>query len=142
MIGIIEAITAGSSLINGVIDRVFPNPSDVEKQKIERLKLEIDRELEIIKTQTEINQQEAKHPSLLVSGWRPLTGYVCGISLAYVSILEPILRFTATVGFDYSGEFPVINTDLTMQILIGMLGLSGIRGLEKAKGVARNNLKE
>jgi hypothetical protein len=46
------------------------------------------------------------------------------------------MRFVAQVVFDYKGPFPQLDTNLTMQVLLGMLGLAGMRSYEKSKGVA------
>jgi hypothetical protein len=94
-----------------------------------------DGELAAISGQMEINKVEAGSNSVFVAGWRPFCGWVCGLGLAYVSIVEPILRLTATL-VGYAGEFPVIDTTLTMQVLLGMLGMGGLRTLDKIKGVA------
>jgi hypothetical protein len=85
--------------------------------------------------QIEINKEEAKSSSLFKGGWRPFVGWVCGFALAYVAILEPIARFIASM-FGYSGEFPEIDTSITMQVLLGMLGLGALRTREKEKGVS------
>jgi len=87
--------------------------------------------------QVEINKIEAASPSLFVSGGRPFVVWVCAFALAYAAVIEPIARFVATVGFAYAGPFPVIDTDLTMQVLLGLLGLGAYRSVEKIKGVAR-----
>ena len=100
------------------------------------IKVDLAHKLAIIQTQTNINKIEASHKSLFVSGWRPAIGWVCAIGLTYATIIEPICRFIALVMFQYSGTFPIIDTNLTMQILIGLLGLGGLRTYEKHKGVA------
>ena len=89
------------------------------------------------KAQIEVNQEEAKSASVWTSGWRPGIGWVCGISMAYVAIIEPVARFIAVLGFGYHGAFPVIDTNLTMQVLFGMLGMSGLRSFDKVKGTAK-----
>ncbi|CAB4173358.1 hypothetical protein UFOVP953_54, partial [uncultured Caudovirales phage] len=43
-------------------------------------------------------------------------------------------RFAAKVWGGYNGEFPVIDTNLTMQVLMGLLGLGAMRSVEKVKG--------
>jgi hypothetical protein len=93
-------------------------------------------DLQVMASQMEINKIEAQNPSLFVSGWRPFVGWVCGISLTYAAIVEPVSRFLATVLFKYNGAFPVIDTSLTLQILLGLLGLAGMRSWEKKEGVA------
>lgn len=137
MFDIPAAISSVSGLIEGILDRVWPNPTDVDKAKIKVLKMEIDRELKILTAQTDINLKEAAHGSIFVSGWRPFIGWVCGVGLLYAAILEPIMRFTGTVAFEYVGDYPLIDTSLTMQILLGMLGLGAMRTTEKIKKVAR-----
>jgi hypothetical protein len=85
--------------------------------------------------QIAVNQEEAKSSSLFVSGWRPYVGWVCGNALAYVAILEPIARFVATLN-GYHGPFPIIDTTITMQVLLGLLGLGYLRSQDKKNGVA------
>jgi hypothetical protein len=91
-------------------------------------------EQQALSAQTDIDKIEAANPSMFVSGWRPFVGWVCAFALAYVAILEPMARFIATTAFKYQGIFPVIDTTITLQILLGMLGLSGMRSFDKLKG--------
>ena len=95
-------------------------------------------ELGLMKAQIAVNQEEAKHTSLFIAGWRPFIGWACGFALVYCAIIEPILRFAAQVWFGYTGGFPTIDTNLTMQVLLGILGLAGMRSFEKAKGAEGN----
>ena len=69
--------------------------------------------------QTTINLEEAKSEHLFVSGWRPFVGWICGLALAYAAIVEPFMSWVATV-YGYSGAFPVLNTEITMQVLVGL----------------------
>jgi hypothetical protein len=59
---------------------------------------------------------------------------VCGFSLAYAAVFDPFIRFVAQVIFAYNGIFPIINTEITLQVLVGILGLGGYRTYEKVKG--------
>lgn len=137
MFDIPAAIESVSNLFTTVVERIWPDPTDVEKAKIERLRMELSVELAAMQAQSDINKIEAANPKVFVSGARPFILWVCGVSLCYVSILEPLARFVATM-YGYTGTFPVINTDITLQILLGMLGLAGYRSFEKAKGIARS----
>ena len=83
-----------------------------------------------------VNTEEAKSASVFVAGWRPFVGWVGAFGLAYVAIIEPIARFSALVGFHYQGAFPVIDTSITMQVLMGILGLGAMRSIDKKNGVA------
>lgn len=89
--------------------------------------------------QIDVNKAEAASGSVFVAGWRPWIGWVSGMALAYVAIIEPIARFVASIGFGYHGAFPVIDTNLTMQVMLGMLGMAGMRTFEKSKGVEGNH---
>ena len=123
--------------VGKIIDRVIPDKAAAEKAKLEFAAVQQSQEFQLALQQVIVNAEEAKHPSIFVSGWRPFVGWVCGVALAYVALLEPLARFVATVTFGYVGVFPVIDTNLTMQVLLGILGLGGLRTWEKQKSVAR-----
>lgn len=126
--------------IGEIIGAVGKIADDLTTSDKERMAAELDAykaESERMGGQVEINKIEAASGSLFVSGGRPFVVWVCAFALAYAAVIEPIARFVATVGFAYSGPFPVIDTDLTMQVLLGLLGLGAYRSVEKIKGVAR-----
>jgi Holin of 3TMs, for gene-transfer release len=131
-----DPITAILGIGNKLIDHFFPDANQAAAAKLELLKMQQSGDLQVMASQMEINKIEAQNPSLFVSGWRPFIGWVCGISLTYAAIIEPVSRFLAKVAFNYIGEFPVIDTTLTLQILLGLLGLAGMRSWEKKEGVA------
>jgi hypothetical protein len=130
-----------------IVDTVGKIADDLITTEQEKLQMELEsRKLDLEEkkidqannlAQVEVNKEEAKSSSLFVAGWRPSIGWVCGLALFYAAIFEPFARFVAKVMFSYAGEFPVIDTDLTMQILFGLLGIAGMRTYEKTKGVAR-----
>jgi Holin of 3TMs, for gene-transfer release len=117
-----------ADLATTVINKIWPDKSEQEKQ-------ELAAGLAMIQGQLEINRVEAGHQNLFVAGWRPFIGWVCGIALAYAALFEPVMRFIAKVSFGYTGEFPVIDHDITMQVLLGLLGLGAYRSWERVKGV-------
>ena len=94
--------------------------------------------IQIDLAQISVNVEEAKSTRMFIAGWRPFVGWVCGSSLLYVGILEPIARFIATVAFAYQGKFPVIDTTVTIPVLLGMLGLGAMRTTEKIKHAEDN----
>jgi hypothetical protein len=124
-----------------LVDKFFPDPQQAEQAKLKLLEMQQNGELaqlaaatDLAKLQIQTNLEEAKSTNWFVAGWRPFVGWICGAGLAYVAIFEPIARFVAKVFFNYAGDFPVINTDLTMQVLMGVLGLGAMRSVEKVKG--------
>lgn len=132
----LDPISAALDLGGKLIDRLWPNPEEAAKAKLELLKMEREGDLAAMVAQTDINKIEAQSSHLFVSGWRPFIGWVCGAALVYAALIEPIARFMARVMFSYAGEFPIIDTTLTLQILLGLLGLAGMRSWEKKEGVA------
>lgn len=133
----LDPFTAGFDLIKTGLDKFFPDADTELKGKLEAAASEINNSYQLQLSQLEINKVEAGSTSLFVSGWRPAIGWVCGVSLLYAALVEPIARFIATVLFTYTGLFPIINTELTLQILLGLLGLAGMRSFEKSKGVTK-----
>ena len=85
--------------------------------------------------QSAVNLEEAKSEKLFVSGWRPFIGWVCGCSFAYAAILYPLMNWIAKV-YGYAGTFPVIDTTITMQVLVGILGLGAYRSYDKKQAPA------
>jgi hypothetical protein len=85
--------------------------------------------------QIEVNREEARSINWFVAGGRPACIWIGAFGLGYAAVLEPLLRFIAKVVFGYEGEFPAIDTMITMQILFGLLGLGAYRTYEKTKGV-------
>ena len=134
-----DPLSAAFDLGKGIIEKIWPDPTKraQEVRLLEELKqkgslAELQAHVSLLQGQMAINTEEAKHKSVFVAGWRPFVGWVGGVSLAYVSIIEPLMRFIATM-FGYAGDFPVIDTNLNMQVLMGMLGIAGMRSFDKLK---------
>jgi hypothetical protein len=126
---------------NSLIERFFPDPEKKAAAQLQLLTMQQNGELaklaaetDLTKLQIGINNEEAKNTSLFVAGWRPFVGWAGGFGLAYVAILEPFMRFIAGVAFGYLGDFPVIDTTITMQVLFGILGLGAMRSYDKKVG--------
>jgi hypothetical protein len=125
--------------ISKLLDKLIPDPEAREKAKIELLKTERSNDLEELRlalsadsAQTEINKQEAAHSDRFVAGWRPFIGWVCGVAFAYHFILQPLLAFTI---MNSGGEvrLPTFDMDALSTVLMGMLGLGGLRTIEKIR---------
>ena len=146
MIMSINPLDALFELGKSAIDKIWPDPIKraEEYRLLEEMKqqgdlAELSAKVQLLTGQIEVNKIEAASKSFFVAAWRPFVGWVCGFGLAYVSILEPFMRFIASMN-GYTGEFPVIDTTITMQVLIGMLGLTAARTREKEKGVNKDAL--
>jgi hypothetical protein len=64
------------------------------------------------------------------SSWRPATAWVCVIGMALNFLVAPICA-----AFDIN--VPQADTSVMMPVLMGLLGLGGLRSFEKTKGVAK-----
>jgi hypothetical protein len=126
--------------LSQLLDKIIPDEQARERAKLELLRTERAQDLEELKLalsadqmQSNINQQEAQSPLLFVSGWRPFIGWVCGVAFAYHFVLQPLLAFILS-----NAGKTVILPNFDMQelstVLMGMLGLGGLRTIEKVKG--------
>ena len=128
-----------------LLDKFIPDPAQKAKAMLDIAELQQRGELAklaaetgLLQGQLDINKVEAANTNWLIAGWRPFIGWICGLGLLYVALFEPIARFIARVACNYTGAFPVIDTSITMQVLLGMLGLAGMRTFEKFKGAEGN----
>ena len=87
--------------------------------------------------QAATNQTEAKHRSVFVAGWRPFIGWTCGVALAYHFVLTPLILFGVSVAGIEIPALPAFDMDSLMTVLLGMLGLGGLRTYEKSKGLTK-----
>jgi len=97
----------------------------------------------LVEGQLRINEKEAQHGSIFVAGWRPAVGWICGIALGWNFIIQPLLLWISWLipeGADLASA-PKLDTGELMTVLLGMLGLGGLRTYEKRIGVARKDLK-
>ena len=116
--------------ISNILDK-FVADKDL-KQKLEHeLKTELHR---ANMAQIEVNKEEAKHRTVFVAGWRPFTGWVCASALAYHFILEPVIVFALAL-FVIQLTLPQFDMASLLTVLMGMLGLGGLRTYEKKQGL-------
>lgn len=120
-------------IFSTVIDRVIPDKAAAEKAKLEMEAALQSQEFSLALEQIKVNQEEAKSTNWFVAGWRPAVGWLGAFALGYAAIFEPVARFISLVFFDYKGPFPALDTNITMQILFGILGLGAYRTVEKVK---------
>ena len=92
---------------------------------------------ELAKGQLEINKAEASHKSIFVAGWRPFIGWTCGIALCWHFVLAPVTIFVCAYLAVEIPELPTFDMGSLMTVLMGMLGLGGLRSFEKYKGLTK-----
>lgn len=125
----LDPITAALDIGGKIIDKLWPDPAQRDLAKLELLRLQQSGEL----AQIAVNQEEAKSTSIFVSGWRPSIGWVCSAACAWNWIGLPIAKFFLIVfGVAVVGLNPADLSEM-LPILVGMLGLGGLRTYEKMK---------
>ena len=115
-------------VVGKIIDKVAGHVDKFTLDKEEKAQLI----QEINKAQIEVNKVEAGSTNLFVSGWRPFVGWTCGVALCYHFVLQPFLLFLLH-SFGYQVDLPVFDMTTLTTILLGMLGLGGMRSFEKVK---------
>jgi Holin of 3TMs, for gene-transfer release len=131
----LDPISALLDLGGKVMDRVFPDPAQAAAAKLEIMKLQQSGELAQIAGQMDINKVEAASASLFVSGWRPGIGWVCGAGFAVQFVIGPLAEWGSAL-YGIPVKFPQMDMGTMMPLLLGMLGLGGMRTAEKLQGVA------
>jgi hypothetical protein len=123
--------------VTGLLDK-FIEDKDQKAQLAHELATMADRHAqELAVAQIEVNKAEAASGSIFKGGWRPFIGWVCGSAFAYHFVLQPVIVFVVlAVGVDLP---PLPEFDMTslMTVLMGMLGLGGLRTYEKQKGFTK-----
>ena len=115
-------------VVGKIIDKVAGHVDKFTLDKEEKAELI----QEINKAQIEVNKIEAGQTNLFVSGWRPFVGWTCGIALCYHFVLQPFLMFVLS-STGNPMELPVFDMSTLTTVLLGMLGLGGMRSFEKVK---------
>ena len=92
---------------------------------------------EAMLAQIEVNKAEAASGSVFKGGWRPFIGWVCGAAFAYHFVLQPFIVFGVTVAGVEIPELPTFDMGSLMTVMMGTLGLGGLRSYEKKQGLTK-----
>ena len=130
-----------------LITTILPSVMDIagrflpeDKEKRAAAEREIEAKLteslaNIDLAQLAINKEDAKG-NWFQSGWRPFIGWTCGLALAWTYVGVPIAQFIlAQTG--HLIDLPALDMSTMMPVLLGMLGLGGLRSFEKFKRISK-----
>jgi len=124
-----------------IVDKFIPDPAAKAAAAYQMAQLqqqaefkELDAQIASIQSQTDTNKVEAANSSLFVAGWRPFIGWICGSGLAWNYAGIPLLT-TIMLLIGHPVSIPQADLSEMMPLLIGMLGLGGMRTFEKINGV-------
>lgn len=134
-IGKILGSTAAEPIeaIGNVFDKLFT--SDDEREQAKAVLAKLAQQPHIL--QAEINKIEAQHRSVFVAGWRPFIGWVCGSALAYSFIVRDLVAWGLAVHDPALQPPPELAMEHLITVLVSLLGLGGLRSLEKLQGRAK-----
>lgn len=130
-------LTALIGPVTGLLDKFVEDKDQKNALAHEIATLAEKQAHEAAMAQVSVNREEAKHRSIWVSGWRPFIGWVCGVALAYHFVLMPLILFGVTVSGVEIPALPEFDMGSLMTVLMGMLGLGGLRTFEKTKGLTK-----
>lgn len=123
----ITGLGSVANLAETVINKLFPDKSEAERQQLAAA-------LTIIQGQLDTNKAEAANPNMFVAGWRPFIGWICGTGFGVQFIVGPLGQWIATLA-GHPVVFPPMDLGTMIPLLLGMLGLGGMRTVEKVQGV-------
>ena len=126
--GLLSAGTTDAVAVVGTaLDELFT--SDDERAQAAAIMEKLRQQPQAL--QAELNKMEAQHRSLLVAGWRPFIGWVCGAGLMFVFLINPVIQWaTGQPG-------PAMPAGVMTQLVVALLGLGGLRTAEKITGRAK-----
>jgi len=125
----ITGIGSVADLAATVIGKLWPDKSAQEQAQLAAA-------LTLVQGQLAINQVEASSSSVFTSGWRPALGWACGAAFAWNWVGLPIASLALTLS-GYPIHLSPADMSEMMPVLLGMLGLGGLRTYEKVKGVTK-----
>jgi hypothetical protein len=112
--------------VTGLLDKFIPDADTKQKIAHEIATMSEKHAQAIALAQIELNTAEAKG-NWFQSGWRPATGWVCVLGFGVNFLVSPMMS-----GFGI--DIPQADTSTMLPVLMGMLGLGGLRTFERVKG--------
>ena len=117
-------LTSLVEAVTGLLDK-FIEDKDQKAKLAHELATMADKHAQALAlAQIKVNQEEAKG-NWFQSSWRPLIGWICGLSLMINYLISPICAGFGVV-------IPQADMSVMMPLLLGMLGIAGMRSVDKA----------
>jgi hypothetical protein len=115
--------------VTGLLDKFIPDADTKQKIAHEIATMSEKHAQQISLAQIEVNKAEAKG-NWFQSSWRPATAWVCVLGFMVNFLISPLAAPFGVV-------VPQADTSTMLPVLMGMLGLGGLRTMERVKGVGR-----
>lgn len=117
----LTGIGTASEAVKGIIGMFFPDKTKEEQDKLAA-------SLALLNAQTDINKVEAAQPGM---HFRDGAGWVCVVAFGLAALKAPIEWAAALCG--HAVTLPQMDTSVTTDMLLGLLGLGGMHVYEKVK---------
>ncbi len=111
--------------VTGLLDKFIEDKDQKNKLAHEIATMAEKQSHEVIMAQIEVLKADAKG-NWFQASWRPLIGWICGLSLGINYMVSPICA-----GFGVN--IPQADMSVMMPLMFGMLGISGMRSYDKSK---------
>ena len=140
MASVVANLLSGGLLsgVSGLINTIRgKSPEDAAKLQELAAKYQDDilqSDLQRAQMQADTNKAEAASTSMFVAGWRPAVGWVCSIGLLTQFIIAPLATWASGL-IGKPVVFPSLDMGTLLTLLLGMLGMGGMRTFEKVNGV-------
>ena len=123
--------------VSNILDKVVEDKDQKAKLAHEIATMAERHAQELARGQIEINKEEAKSRNIFIAGWRPFVGWTCGLALFWHFLGLPVTLFVTGWFNLQHPPLPEFDIQSLMTVLLGMLGLGGMRTFEKFKGVTK-----
>jgi hypothetical protein len=130
--------------VKEIFNRIVPDKNAQAKFERELDSKEFDAVVQNDLAQLKVNEKEAEHSSLFVSGWRPYIGWLCGGALTvgfFAKIVLPmvvaLLVFTdidKTKINEFMRMMKELDLEIYISILMALLGMTASRSYDKKQG--------
>lgn len=136
----LPAITALIPVLGNLFDKFIPDPQAAASAKLKVMEMaqagelaQLNADLQLATGQIEVNKVEAASSDGFTRNWRPFVGWVCGMAFAFKFIGGPMI-FVVSQWFGHPITLPTFDFTEMSTVLLGLLGLGGLRSLERIKG--------
>lgn len=120
-----------------ILDRVIPDEKAKEQAKHELEVKIIEAANQVNLEQAKTNQVEASHRSIWVAGWRPAIGWACALGISWAFVLHPFAGWILELTGGDGSSLPQVDSEILFELVLAMLGMSGLRTFEKMKKVTK-----
>jgi phenylpyruvate tautomerase PptA (4-oxalocrotonate tautomerase family) len=123
--------------VSNILDKVVEDKDQKARLAHEIATMAERHAQELAKGQIDINKEEAKSRNIFIAGWRPFVGWTCGLALFWHFLGLPVTLFITGWFSLQHPPLPEFDMQSLMTVLLGMLGLGGMRTFEKFKGITK-----